>query len=138
MALARLFDWASRLQAFLQARRRTPFAWGIHDCALFAADGVLAMTGTDLAADHRGAYDDEDGAIAAIGGDLEAFAVGIAGAHELEEIAPGLAQRGDVALFPGMAGATLGIIVGAHGACCRAPAGYALLPRAQASRAWRV
>jgi hypothetical protein len=42
-----------RLDALVHARTSRPFAWGVQDCALWAADCVLAITGTDLAADLR-------------------------------------------------------------------------------------
>lgn len=58
----RLRDWQSRLQACIAARRRLAFAWGEHDCCLFAADCVQAMTGADPAAAYRGRYDSELGA----------------------------------------------------------------------------
>jgi hypothetical protein len=49
-------NWQTLLHAFLEARKRAPFAWGSNDCALFAADAVHAMTGVDLGADFRGKY----------------------------------------------------------------------------------
>jgi hypothetical protein len=49
-------DWRRRLHAALAARREAPFCWGAHDCFLFAADCVLAMTGEDFAAPWRGTY----------------------------------------------------------------------------------
>jgi hypothetical protein len=47
--LQRLPDWQARFAAFIQARLALPFAWGTNDCATFAADGVLAITGVDVA-----------------------------------------------------------------------------------------
>lgn len=57
--LQRLPGWPEALQAHVEARRCTPFAWGANDCASFASDGVLAVTGTDPMADLRTAYRDE-------------------------------------------------------------------------------
>lgn len=45
-----------RLHALVQARAATPFAWGVHDCCLWAADAVHAATGRDPAAGLRGTY----------------------------------------------------------------------------------
>src|SRR5690606_37242555 len=53
---ARFPDWRVRLTAWLNEVRRTPFAQGSHDCALFAAGAVVAMTGHDFAAPYRGRY----------------------------------------------------------------------------------
>lgn len=52
----RLPDWRKRLLVYLQAAARKPFEAGVHDCALFLAGGVQAMTGRDYAAAYRGQY----------------------------------------------------------------------------------
>lgn len=46
----------SGLAAFLRAGGARPFAWGVQDCCLWAADWVLAATGRDPAAGWRGRY----------------------------------------------------------------------------------
>ena len=38
-----------KLETFLQKCQGKPFIWGKHDCVIFAADAVKAMTGHDLA-----------------------------------------------------------------------------------------
>lgn len=40
------------------------FEWGVHDCVVWPADCVLAITGFDPAATARGAYSDEESALA--------------------------------------------------------------------------
>jgi hypothetical protein len=102
----RVRHWATRaLDAFLTSRAKTPFAWGAHDCALFAADGIEAMTGTDIAADFRGEYSDEAGALAAIktiaGGETVADAAAwCAAKHGIPEWPrPLFAQRGDLVVY---------------------------------------
>jgi hypothetical protein len=62
--ILRKANWQTLLHNFLEARKSAPFAWGANDCALFAADAVLAFTGTDLGADFRGKYADHAGAVA--------------------------------------------------------------------------
>ena len=47
---------AHRLHALVLDRHDQPFAWGIRDCCLWAADAVHAATGRDLASDIRGSY----------------------------------------------------------------------------------
>ena len=54
--MTRHAGWQARLAAFLAATAREPFSPGTHDCALFAAQAVLAQTGVDFAADWRGRY----------------------------------------------------------------------------------
>lgn len=93
----RLMDWESRLAALVQARLRAPFIWGAHDCVLFAADCIEAMTGGDPVADLRGQWDDRSSAVRAI-----ARAGGLAGAIALRGFVPApgplFAQRGDLVL----------------------------------------
>lgn len=48
--------WENDLADFIADRLNMPFEWGNHDCALFAADAVEAMTGIDPASDFRGNY----------------------------------------------------------------------------------
>ena len=49
-------NWTAPLIEYLAAAARRPFKPGHHDCALFAAGAVAAMTGTDFAAQWRGRY----------------------------------------------------------------------------------
>jgi hypothetical protein len=58
----RLRDWQGRLARLFAERREASFEWGTHDCAMFAADAVLAVTGEDPAAEFRGKYKSESGA----------------------------------------------------------------------------
>lgn len=41
-------DWEARLIALIEERQDMPFAWGIHDCVLWAAAAVEAMTGARI------------------------------------------------------------------------------------------
>lgn len=52
----RRLNWHQHLAQTLQAAMTRPFSWGEHDCCLFAADCVQAVTGVDVAADFRGTY----------------------------------------------------------------------------------
>lgn len=54
--LSRRVDWVRALDRFVAANRYRPFAWGVWDCGLMAADAIQAMTGVDLAAAWRGRY----------------------------------------------------------------------------------
>lgn len=64
--IVRAHDWEERLACYLDLCSERPFLWGQHDCALFAAGAIKAMTGVDPAADFRGKYDDARGAAAAL------------------------------------------------------------------------
>jgi hypothetical protein len=58
----RLPDWETRLAAFLEPLRLRAFAWGKHDCCIFTAGAVEAMTGVDAMAEFRGRYSTQIGA----------------------------------------------------------------------------
>ena len=63
MRLRKVHDWQARLAEVFTERASDAFEWGRNDCALFAADCIEAMTGLDPAAEYRGTYDDERGAL---------------------------------------------------------------------------
>lgn len=142
----RLREWQEGLEACLAERVARPFEWGIHDCCMFAADCVLACTGVDPAEDLRGTYSDIDGALEVVAehGGLPAIAAARLG----PEIAPALAQVGDVAVLPAMPRHEGDPIVQAFphmlavwsGAMWLAPweTGYVALPAESALQAWRI
>lgn len=133
--LMRHQDWPLRLSRMVAESRTIPFAWGTHDCCLFAANVVQELTGIDHAADLRGKYASalEATRILKARGGVRGAATAAFGA----EINPKLAQRGDVVLVNGDHGESLAICLGTH---CAAPAesGLATLPMSQAVTAWRI
>jgi hypothetical protein len=131
----RLVDWQLRYAAFMQERAAMPFAWGVNDCALFAADCVLAITGRDPAAALRGTYDDALGAarrIEELGG-LQAAASAALG----EPVAPGFASVGDVVLAMNE-GRELLMVCNGTSAIGPAEGGAAALGMESAIVAWKV
>ncbi|NTG07160.1 DUF6950 family protein [Rhizobium rhizogenes] len=56
MTIERKYTWRSDLSAYIHSVAKASFEWGGHDCALFSAGAVEAMTGVDIAADYRGRY----------------------------------------------------------------------------------
>jgi hypothetical protein len=130
-------DWPQRLDATLAAARTRSFDFGKFDCALFAADCVLAMTGIDHAEKFRG-YDSQTAAyrIIAEHGSLAGLLTSLLG----EPIEPAMAGRGDVVLAQIPAedeGLTVGICLGVF---CAFPwkVGFVMHPRTVATLAWRV
>lgn len=98
------------LEALIAARMATPFAWGTHDCCLWAADAVWAQTGTDHAAEFRGTYETAAGALRAL---EDAGGLAQLGARAGEPVAPLLAHIGDVGLIAMPDGAeVLGVCAG--------------------------
>ncbi len=140
------FLFAERLLAAVAAHRDRAFAWGTHDCCLFACDVIRDAGGVDYAAPFRGRYRTAAGAARALrrfaGGGLEAAAEKIAQDNGLEEVPPLMAQRGDFVLVDETAGpapleAALGVCLG-ETFVAAGPAGTVTLPLTRARRAWRV
>lgn len=128
-------NWQIALYAQVEAFNTLPFAWGTHDCCTFAADCVLAMTGTDQMAGYRGGYKTAVGAarkLAKAGGMVAAISAELG-----EPIAPALAQRGDVVCFSSPLGDTCGVCMGSTVAAA-GMAGVVFTPMTLAYKAWRV
>jgi hypothetical protein len=129
-------DWPERLHKLVADVQNKPFAWGEHDCCLFAAGAVQELTGIDHAADLRGSYSTvaEAAKILKARGGVRGIATTALGA----EINPKLAQRGDIVLIQtDEHGDTLAVCIGAQ---CVCPGLETLqrMPMAAAVTAWRV
>jgi len=134
--VTRLPGWEGALAAYLDAHSNSLFSWGELDCALFAAGGVLAMTGTDIAAPFRGRYRTAQGSARALrrfgAGALDATFDQLLGARPI-----GFARRGDLVMSAG----AVGICIGAEGLFLRLPEsgpGYERIGRAAWTHAWSV
>jgi hypothetical protein len=110
--VSRLPDWLTRLGALVASRLDSPFVWGRNDCCLWAADAVQAVTGVDLAADLRGTYRSQRGALRTINraGGLAALCDQRLG----PEVRPTMAQVGDVGLVDEGAQGALVVNLGLH------------------------
>lgn len=131
----RLPDWRRRLELYLADAARVPFAHGTHDCALFAAGAVKAMTGHDPAADYRGRYGSFKEGLRALraSGDSDHLAL----ADRLFEAIPvATARPGDLAAVP-MPRPALGVVQGEL-IYLVGDEGLRLVPLTSATRAWRV
>lgn len=132
LPLRRRSDWPSRLDAYIEQRRRMPFAWGMQDCCQFAREGVRAITGADPAkgwglrryTTARGAAS----TLKRIGG-----VSALPARAGLEPVRVALARRGDVVEREG----TLGICIGAHVAFA-GEGGLIFTPVLDCTSAWRV
>lgn len=136
-------DWQKQLQQAISSRTQKTNTRGVSDCVLTTADLIQAYTGEDLAANWRGKYNDDLGALRFI----RSFEGGLIGevkrvmlAHGLVEIAPRFAQRGDPAyvinenpLFGGM-----GIFYGGGILVPAVPYGFKIVPLDLALAAWRI
>jgi hypothetical protein len=135
--MMRVKGWEQRLVRCTIAKMREPWKWGTHDCAIFAADCILAVTGEDLAEDFRGQYDTEAEAwrfLASLGyEDLAQLA-----SSRLPEIKPRDATRGDITIAKGQYGDFLGVCDGLTLIGPVAPRGIRHSEMSLAYRAWRV
>lgn len=128
--------WRNLLIAHLSRVVRLPFEMGQHDCALFAAGCVEAMTGADYAADFRGRYKTLKGGIRVLRKAGFDDHIALAASH-FEEIAPAFAGVGDLAAVDTPDGLALGVVQGA-GVYVLGLDGLGVVSRLQAVRAFRV
>jgi len=129
----RLANWQWRLGELLDARRRTPFAWGSNDCCTFAADCVLAVTGVDPGAGLRD-YSTEKEAVLSLrkyGG-----VGGVGDALFGAPVGPLLARVGDVGVVAVEGRESLAVCNGSTWIAA-GKFGTVALPMQAASRAWR-
>lgn len=131
-------DWVRRLQKVIEAARTKDFEWGAHDCFLLAADGCLAVCGTDPAKPWRGRYTTPAGAIRHIKKHRGGLAGGFDDCFKRLDT-PMLAQRGDAALLDyERAGINACGIVMGRNVLTTAERGITALPLERALIAWRV
>lgn len=139
--MPRISDWPSALALFLQEKEGQPFAWGENDCCLFVCDWLAIVTGKyPLVAQRlRGTYTDSASAAAVLQaeGGIDTIAADYCASQGWNEVPPVFAQRGDMVLYTGPLGPSLGVCVGRNLASPY-EGGVALLPMELAVKAWRV
>ncbi len=135
-ALAKTDGWQGRLITYVAGITYQPFVEGQHDCALFAAGAVQAMTGQDLAARWRGTYATTAKGLAALKRAGFADHITLVAAH-FAEINARDAMPGDIAVIEGPLGLALGVVQGA-GVYALIDRGVGIVPVAHILRAFRV
>lgn len=96
-------NWEQRLSAFVSKSFERPHEYGGHDCLLFPAGAVKAVTGKDFGRGHRGKYRSPASAVRHL------KSMGFTSPEALldslfEERPVSFAQRGDLVLVPGDGG----------------------------------
>jgi hypothetical protein len=136
------------LISFVKANADRPFKWGTWDCALFAANGIQAMTGIDIASDFRGKYKCRKSAMAAIKditgvanptvADAAAYCATKHGLTELKH--PLKAQRGDLVTVWDSGRLIAGLVNsnGRHVVAAGESGLNTRIPISNVERAWRV
>lgn len=127
-------DWLERLWATIEATAAegAAFEYGHHDCCLFVAQCVEAMTGTPIVDPLLGRYHDKPSAlrfIAVEGGFVQAVSQFLGDPEE------GWPRRGDVALVDTPDGPGIGVCIGSEIVC--AHDGVAYQP-ARGGTVWRI
>ena len=132
----RLPDWKARLNAFVTATARQPYALGSHDCALFAAGAVDAVCGIDPGKVWRGKYTTKAAGLRLVrkAGHQDHVAVFAA---ILDEVSTAFAAAGDIAVVDDAGTLLLGVVQGESIYVLR-PTGLGLVPRAMMLRAFRT
>lgn len=129
--------WRIALMQYLGECARTPLQFGTHDCAIFAAGAVQAMTGVDFAAEYRGTYATLREGLRHLQAD--GFADHIALARDrLPAIAVAEAMPGDLAVIPVDPLPALGVVQGPSVYVLGATGGLAIVPLTDAVEAFRV
>jgi hypothetical protein len=130
-------DWPERLAACVAANMARPYEPAQHDCLLWPATAVEAVTGVDLGLKHRGKYDSTAKAyryLQRLGFDSPAALLD----SLFEQKAAGFAQRGDLVLTEdGIPGLCMGAFALAPGETDGA-VGLVRKPRAMFVKAWKV
>lgn len=134
--MTRLPDWEERLNAYVASRYDEPYAYGHHDCGMFAAGAVEAMTGAHPFPEFIGRYSTAAGSVRA----LKRYGAGTKEATfdaKFPTCPIGFARRGDLAFHEGSVGVVMGpfaLFVGEMDGTD----GLFRIPRAEWERAWTV
>lgn len=134
--MSRLPDWERKLGEFIAVNMAREFEWGQWDCILFATACATEITGTDLAIDFRGAYDDRIGSARVLRELGKGTLLRTVDAY-FDRKPVGMAQRGDLVMFGQAIGICMGgfaLFVGEEGA----HEGLVRIERGAWSRAWAV
>lgn len=107
-------DWHIRLRQYLREAWLKPFCPGEHDCWMFTAGAVKAMTGEDIAKDWHGVYKTVPRGLAIMHKRGFESLADLAASHLPELSNPVTAKPGDVAALMTDEGLALGIVQGAR------------------------
>jgi hypothetical protein len=126
-------QWDQRLVDCVSELRAIPHDWGKHDCLLWVAAAVKAVTGKDHARGHRGKYKNRVSAyryLKSLGYDSPEAMIDSA----LTEKPVGFAQRGDLVMASdGIPAVCMGAVAFSVG-----EEGLVSVPREQWAKAWGV
>lgn len=128
-------DWKRRLAAYLASVATREGQIGTHDCALFTAGAVAAMTGWSADPSLTG-YVTEAGGLRRLKAAGFADLPDLVGTYFTEQPASA-ARAGDIALVDSPDGAALGIVQGEF-VYVAAKVGLGVVPMRRILRSWKV
>lgn len=134
--LARKQDWQLHFEKCVSENYNKKFEWGTHDCFLWSANLVLAITGTDIAENLRGTYStakDAKHILKEFGG-LAGLVTEYTGK---EPVSPLLAAVGDLVLTDYTGQHTMAVCNG-ETLLATGVDGLVSLPMSAALKAWRI
>jgi len=131
--MTRFPDWPTRLATFIAERRNQEFVWGSRDCVALAADWIEVATGERV---FHGKHTTQRTAQAEVieRGGMRHAVTDVLG-PELDH--PRRAQRGDVVMYEGIFGDTLGVCAGAQ-FWAQGADGLVAEPMSAVVAAWRI
>lgn len=125
------------LSDFIEQQRHKPFKWGEHDCCMLAARWLELNGAADLAAEFRGKYSCELGALRVIRQAGFVSLLALLQAKLGDSVAPLLLQRGAVVLLDTPEGDVVGLYQG-HDCFALAQTGLVSYPKANIKMGWNV
>lgn len=125
------------LRQFLDARRAEPFRPSLSDCAMFAADWIAMLTGTDPAAKWRGRYRTVEEGRALLLADGFASPAEVLAPILLRDAGWMQAQAGDIAVLIEAGEEAMGLVGGGHIHVLRPRRGLGAVPLDRAIRIYR-
>lgn len=125
------------LRQFLDARRAEPFRPSLSDCAMFAADWIVELTGSDPAVPWRGRYNSLDEGRALLARDGFASPAEVLASILVKNAGWMQAQTGDVAVLIEADEEAMGIVGGGHIHVLRPMRGLGAVPLDRAIRIYR-
>ena len=137
--MSRKPNWPALLTRFLESKRDVPFDWATNNCGLFAADWCVILTGIDPMSDLRETVQSKQGfeSIEDRYDGIVNLVAARCAEHGWPEVPPKKAQRGDLVVYHGEYGDTIGVCCGPTIAA-PGKSGVVQTPMKQAYAAWRV
>lgn len=138
--MKRCSNWPALLAQFIADRTARPFDWATgNNCAFFACDWIVTLTGVDLASDFRA---DVTSALAAqrvlaARGGIEQLADDACARWNWPSCEVKLARRGDVVSIASPHGTAIGICLGLRSAFCGGD-GLLFVETVMCLKAWRI